>query len=219
MTPDEWVEKHATLEEGANFDEFKALVNDLNPLKNLTTNESQVEFMERNFKGGLERFKEQAIRKHDEKFMAEKLPGLLSEEKDKWMKEQNPEETPQDKELRELKEWKAAQEKKEVVNQLKGELRAKAKDLGYDGDAERYSVYGEKALEMMESDYKANQEYIEREVAKLSKERFGNNPPPNRSDQGPPKDVDAQITEARKSGNSALALKLQMQKLQMPNTN
>ncbi|MEA3370799.1 MAG: hypothetical protein U9Q40_05610 [Campylobacterota bacterium] len=186
MTIAEWIKANTTLKEGVDIKEVDGLIADLDPLKNLETIDQALSFMDRNdlFKRALKKNETQAIEKHDKKFMETKFPELMKEEREKIVKELNPEETAQDKEIRELKQWKLDTENANKKRILEAEnlaaLKDKAKEIGYDGDIERYSrLSGENAIEYMLADHKVNTEYKE----KLKKEVYGDNKPPSKSEE------------------------------------
>lgn len=59
------------------------------------------------------------------------LPKVLEAERDKIRKELNPEETPEQKEIRELKEWKQQQLKDKELVERREELRGQYKDYAF----------------------------------------------------------------------------------------
>ena len=218
MTPTEWLKANATLKDTAKIEEFNTLVTDLDPLANIKTKEDALNFVDRNnlFKSGLDSAISKAVASHDEKYAIEKLPDLLKAEREKAIKEANPEETAEQKANREMREEMQSL-KSELSNekQLKAIL-SKAKELDYKGDASRYLAYGDKALEMLESDQLQNKAYLDAEKDRLQKEVYGKNTPPVKGEVILPKDIDEQIRTARSEGNASLALNLQMQKNTKP---
>ncbi|MDA3939813.1 MAG: hypothetical protein PF693_10950 [Spirochaetia bacterium] len=218
MTIQEWIKANSTLKDTAKMDELDVIIRDLDPLANIKTKEDALDFVDRNniFKSGLDSAVSKAVLSHDEKFTADKLPGLLKEAREEAIKESNPEETPQDKRLRELEEKLADADKRDSINSLKSQLNVKAKELGYTGDAERYIAYGEKALEIMESDITQNKTYLESKMEEMKKEVYKGNPPPKDGKPLEPKDLDKQIFEARQNGDYTAANKLQLLKNTKP---
>ena len=214
MNPSEWLQANATLKDGADVKEFESIVSDLDPLKNIKTKEDALNFIDRNsvFKSGLDSAISRAVSSHDEKFKAEKLPELLKAEKEAYAKELNPDITDDQKKINELTERLNQADKEKANNLLKDELRAKAKELGYSVDISRFVVYGDKALETLEADFTDRQSYINTEVERQVKERFGGNKPPKGGGTLPPPDIDAQIFKARQIGDNATALRLQLLK-------
>ena len=190
MTPKEWLEKNATLKDGASITEFEGLVKDLDPLKNITTPDQALDFMQRNdvFKRGLHKHETIAIEKHDKNFTESKLPGLLEAEREKALKEVNKPETPEQKELRELREKIAKQEDDQKVSTRKSALRDLASELKVDHKvAERYYIYGDEAEANLRADVEANQKAIDAAVEAAKKEIYGNNPPPETTKVDPNK--------------------------------
>lgn len=210
----DYVKANFTPADGITLDEVEKLEKELDPLSGLKTTDQFLDFMGRNegFKNALKKHETQAIEKHDEKFKTDKLPGLLKDAVDLKMKELNPDETPEQKRIRELEDKISASDNRETSNALKIELQDKAKEIGYTGDIELFTHLGDKAVETMEAYHTKNTEYLEAEKTKIQKELYGDNPPPIKGTPPVPKDIDEQIREARAAGNFKLALNLQMQK-------
>jgi len=189
MTIQEWITANATLKDTAKIKELDGLVKDLDPLANIKTKEDALNFIDRNslFKSGLDSAISKAVLSHDEKFTADKLPELLKAEREKAIKEANPEETPEQKANRELKDRLDAYEAKDKTNELKDSLRLKAKEIGFDGDIERYSFLGDKALEYLVSDHEAIVSKIDSAIESTKKEFYGKSVPPQRSETPPGK--------------------------------
>lgn len=113
----------------------------LNPLGSIQDAEQAVEFIRSNekLKRGYDKIAQQAVESHKRKFEEEKLPELQKAWKDELRKELNPEETPEQKRLRELEEQLQQRDAKEASYKLKDKLRAKAKELSFDEElAERF---------------------------------------------------------------------------------
>ena len=214
----DWFKKNSTLAEGADIKEAEKLEDELNPLKNLSTTDQYLDFMNRNegFKNALKKHETQAIEKHDAKFRTDKLPGLLKDHGDKIRLEINPKETDDQKEIRELKQWKLDSEKTGKEKDLKIELKDKAKEIGYTGDIELFMSKGDTAIETMTAYHEKNTKYLAGEREKIQKEIYKGNTPPNKGEPEIPKDIDTQIFEARKAGNAILAGKLQVLKNTKP---
>lgn len=169
----------------------------------------------------------QAIKTHDEKFESEKLPKIIKA-KEKELREQinkelNPEETPEQKQIRELREQLEGMAKEKANVELKDSLRAKAKELGFDmSKAERYYVYGDKALDVLQEDAEWFKTQINTETEAQIKARFGDNPTPTGGKSTPPAgqrdQLIAQYNEIEASndpnkGAKLIALKDQIAKL------
>ena len=118
------------------------------------------------------------IEAHDKKFAENNLPKILKEEREKIVKELNPEETPKDKAFRELTERFNARENELAMEKRKAALRAKANEIGFDPQlAEEFAGFGDDA-ELKMSKVK---EYIETasmsKIEAETKKRFGNTAP------------------------------------------
>lgn len=214
----DYVKENFTPAEGITIEEVEKLEKDLDPLSGLTTPDQALDFMGRNplFEKALKKHETTSIEKHDAKFMKDKYPGLLKDAVDARVKELNPEETPEQKRIRELEDKITASDTRETSNALKIELAAKAKEIGYTGEIDLFMHLGDKAIETMEAYHTKNTEYLAAEKEKIQKELYGGNPPPPGRPPEVPKDIDEQIRDARAAGNATLALKLQMQKNTKP---
>jgi hypothetical protein len=210
----DFVKANFTPAEGIELSEVEKLERELDPLSGLTTIDHALDFMGRNdlFSRALKKHETTAIEKHDEKFTTTKLPEILKAEREKIVKELNPEETPEQKRIRELEDREKQRDKSDAEKDLRIELQKKAKEIGYTRSIDLYMHLGDKAIETMVAEHTQNTEYLTAELDKLKKELYGNNPPPKNSEKEVPKDIDEQIRQARAEGNSSLALKLQMQK-------
>lgn len=148
-----------------------------------------------------------------ENFRNDKMPEYVSkavkEREEALRKELAPEETPEQKRIRELEEKIEASERDKSVNTLKDELAAKGKELDFDSEKARdYYVYGENAMAKLESDAAWFKEEINKRLDPKIKEKYKSGPP--KRSEIDPADIDTKIKEARASGNTDLALKLQM---------
>ncbi len=210
----DYVKENFTPAEGIDLSEVEKLETELDPLSGLSTTDQALDFMGRNplFEKALKKHETQAIEKHDTKFMTDKYPGMLKDAVDLKIKELNPEETPQDKRIRELEDNAAARDKSDTEKDLRIELQKKAKEIGYTRNIELFMHLGDKAIETMEAYHTKNTDYLEAEKEKIQKELYGDNTPPKKHETELPKDIDEQIREAKAAGDSTRALRLQMQK-------
>lgn len=142
-------------------------------------------------------------------FKERDFPKELEAEREKIRLElmKGKEETPDQKTIRELNEWKSAQLKKEADEIRKAEIRKKAAELGLDPlKAERFHVLPDaedflKELAEETKGYKAKIEELEK------KGRYGAGAPPAGSASGP-HDLEAQYAVAQKANNGIEMLKL-----------
>lgn len=142
----EWAKANA--KEGANFAELEDAVERSNPLAGIKSREDAEAFIRGNdtFRSALDSSVSKAVESHDKRFREEKLPGILSEEKERLRKELNPEETEEQRQIRELREEVASEKKLRALENAKSKLRSKGKEFGFpDGIAETFAVYGEEA--------------------------------------------------------------------------
>lgn len=154
----DWIKANA--KEGANIAEAEELLGK-STFDSIKSKEEAADFISKNsvFKSAFDSMVSTAVNNHDERFKSEKLPDLVKAEREKILKELNPEETPEQKRIRELEENLKARDAKDRESAIKAELRQKAQELGYDPlRAERFSAFGDKALDMLadESTYLSN---------------------------------------------------------------
>lgn len=215
---EKWIKENA--KEGANIDEALGLVKDLDPLKNIQTKDEALTFMERNtaFRSALDFETTRRAEKAIETFKEKRLPDLLKENEEKVRAEISPNDTPEQKEIRELKEWQQNQLKKEKQYEQKAMLRNKAKELaeqeGVQFDplrAEKYYVFGDDAENVLLDEIKYLKSTIETELSTKLKGQFGTQQP-SASTKTPDQNIDLQLAEARKNGDLLAASKLFLEK-------
>lgn len=120
--------------------DVKALLDGANPLAKVVDADSAADFIANHdvLKRGRDKLVTAAIDSHKRKFEEEKLPEIRKALRDEVSKELNPEETPDQKRLRELEEQLRERESREKRYQLRDKLRGKAKEIGFDEElAER----------------------------------------------------------------------------------
>lgn len=154
----EWIKSNA--KEGANIAEAEELVQK-STFDGITTKEQALDFIGKNkvFTSALDSMVSKAVESHDERFKTEKLPEIVKLEKERLLKELNPEETAEQKRIRELEEKIAASEMRDKELAIKSDLRTKAQELGYDPiRAERFAAFGDKAIDTLvdESNFLTN---------------------------------------------------------------
>ena len=174
----DWIK--ANSKEGANIAEAEELVQK-GTFDGITTKEQAIDFIGKNaaFKSAADSLISTAVSNHDEKFKAEKLPALIEEEKKKIQKELNPDETPEQKRIRELEEGIKARDQKDAIADRKSLLRTKAAELKADPLwAEKYYIYGDDAEKMMIAEHTDRQKSITDAVEAAKKDIYGNNQPP-----------------------------------------
>ena len=112
------------------------------------------------------------------RFKDEKLPNLIKEEKEKMLAELQPNETPEQKRVRELEQKIADMEKAKQQDARKAQLRAKAKSLNYDPlKAERYAIYGDEAENILLEDVNDFNATVDKRVQEAISKKYGGNPP------------------------------------------
>ncbi len=174
----DWVKANA--KDGADISEAEKLIQ-ASTVDGITSKEQAYDFMTKNtvFKSGLDYATSAAIKSHDDKFMADKLPGLIDAERDKIKAELNPPQTDEQKQIAEMQKRIDAMQAEKVKSDLSKELRAKAKELGFPEErAEHYAIYGDNAVSQMESAAEYWKGQVSSQVEAKLKEAYGNNPPP-----------------------------------------
>lgn len=187
----EWIKTN--VKEGANVAEAENLIEAENPVHSIKTKDEALQFIERTpfFREALDSATSRRVENALTRFKEEKLPGMKKTWEEDLRKELNPEETPEQKKIRELEEWKAEQLKSAEGEALKAELRKQAKDLGMDPlKAERYHVYGEKASDFLKQDREEFKTEIDSRLDSEIKNRFGGEPPKKGPDKDPTKMMD-----------------------------
>lgn len=185
MTIKEWIENN--VKDGVNVAEGMEMI-EKDAISAIKTKEQVLALMDRKsgnpaFIAAGDSVVSTAVQAHDSKFETEKLPGLIQAEREKLMKELNPDETPEQKELRELREKVNAQEAERINLKNQDDLLAYGKELYGDQSfdplrVKKYSVYGDQAKEMLKQDKEANEALVSARVEAMKKELYGNNPPP-----------------------------------------
>lgn len=125
-----------------NRDEASQVIKGLNPLGNVADADSAVDFIKSHdvLKRGYDKIAQAAVDAHKRKFEEDRLPEMRKAMRDELLKELKPEETPEQKRLRELEEQLRERDSREKLYQLKEKLRAKAKEVDFDeGLAERFA--------------------------------------------------------------------------------
>ena len=144
----------ANMKDGADIIAIEALVKGLNPLAGVTTVEEAKEFIRKNdiLNKANDSNVSIAVKSHDDKFAAEKLPRLLKIEGDKIRKEINPTESKEQKTIREQKERIDALEANGKRSELKTSLLNQATEIGYGGDVDLFIGLGDKAGDSLKAE-------------------------------------------------------------------
>jgi len=196
MTILEWIKENA--KEGANIAEVEELVQK-STFEGITTKEQAMDFISKNqvFKSANDSMISTAVNSHDDKFKETKLPDLIKAEREKIQAELNPKMTDEQKELQDLKQWRTDSEKREKDGELRTLLRSKGSELKYDPmRAERFSIFGDKAIEMLVDDSEYWNGQIDTKIKESVKETLSGTPPKG----GTPPDGKKSLEEIAKLG-------------------
>lgn len=108
--------------------------------------------------------------KREKNLRENEFPKLIEAEREKIRKEYAPkDETPEQKELREMREWKSQMLEKEKSFQRKEDLRSKYKDLDPEIASELYALDDEQVDKIMTS--------MKRKIEAAKNEKFKSGPP------------------------------------------
>ena len=164
----------ANLKEGADFAAIETLVKGNNPLAGVKTVEEAKELIAKTdlLRSANDSLVSIAVKSHDDKFTAEKLPELLKAEGEKIRKEINPKETPEQKTNREQKERIDVLEGNAKRSELKTSLLNQATEIGYTGDVELFVGFGDKASDMLKDEAKRYKTDFDNALSDRIKEQF-----------------------------------------------
>ena len=153
-----------------------------------------------------------AVASHDEKFKAEKLPGMIEDEiKKRGPKPKDPELAAALERVEALEKAKAQAERENLLMTQRAKVLPKLTELGLDAEwADRLIGNSDAETDALIAKFeksftKARDGYTE----KILKERFGSMTPPPRGATPEPQDLESQYAKAIADGNADLALVLQ----------
>ena len=149
-----------------------------------------------------------------EKYEKEKLPEKEKELRESIRKELNPDETPEQKQIRELREKLEAKEKAEALTERKEALRAKAKEYGVDPEvAADYATYGDEAENFLKRHAEWHKKELDAVKAESAKTAYGNRTPVKGESPRPP-DLMDEYNQRLEAGDrdGANLIYLQMQR-------
>ena len=158
----------------ADLSSIEKMLGDLDPLKNIQSKEDALSFMDRNqvFKAALDAETSKRVENALNRFQTEKLPEILKEKESEWSR--IPEETPEQKRIRELEEAMNQRDADAARMRLIAEVREKARELGYTGaDVDRYAAFGEKAIEYLQKDHEEREALVSQRVKETVQKKFG----------------------------------------------
>lgn len=173
----DWVKANA--KEGANLAEFE----DMEKATALPDSKEKAwDFMQKNpaFKSALDAEISRATAAHDERFKGEKLPAIEKELREKLTKELHPEETKEQKELREIREELAREKAERTLEARRSTLIKKATEKGFDPEiAGSLAVLGEEADKTLDALLGKYELAVNAKYEKTAREKLGgeNTPP------------------------------------------
>ena len=161
----EWIKAH--MAEGTDVAEVEAL---LPTLESILGSKEVI--------SALDSLVSKAVTSHDERYTAETLPGLMEAERAKVRAELNPEETPDQKRIRELEESNATKDAAASLRDRTDTMRTKAAELKVDtfgllpDDMTALAGLGDKAETVLETFVGRLNETFTKAVDAKVKERF-----------------------------------------------
>ena len=204
----------AIVPEGTNLSEIETELMGMNPLNGVKSKEDAWNLIKTN-DFLISAFDSEQGKRADKVLENYKNGRMLEEWKAKeesLRAELNPTETPEQKQIRELIEKDKQRDAELLKRDLEDTLAIKAKDLGFDPiKAKDYSIYGERAIERLESDASWFNETLESRLSDKIKGQYTQNKQPV-SSKVEPADLDTKIREARSKGDTIVALRLQQMK-------
>jgi hypothetical protein len=202
----DWIKDN--IKEGASLAEAEKLYKEENPLQGIETIDQALELIKSNktLQRALDSETSKRVDNALDRFQEEKLPNLLKEKEEILRKELNPEETPEQKRIRELEERIQLADQKEAMNKRKAELRDKAKayaqEKGIDFDplmAEKFASFGDNAENELISTIDYFDSYAKKAIDSTLKGAFKGKAP--EGGNGPVLDATQKIAEMKKAGN------------------
>lgn len=202
----------ANAKDGVNVAEFEELVSKAAPpddAKQATEYIRAIPSLRSAFDAALNREFDRAT----EKYEKEKLPEKEKALRESIRKELNPDETPEQKQIRELREKLEAKERAEAITARQNALRAKAKDFGLDPEiAADYAQYGDEAENVLKRHAEWHKKELDAIKADTARTAFGNKTP---TGGGDPKGLRAQLMDQYNklvmAGNGVEATKIGIQ--------
>lgn len=176
----------ANAKDGANVAEFEELVSKAAPPDDSV---KAIEYiravpsLRSAYDAALNKEFDRAVKKYEE----EKLPEKEKAMREAIRKELNPDETAEQKKIRELSEKLEAKEKSEALTSKQNALRAKAKEYGVDPEvAADYARYGDDAEDILKRHAEWHKKELDAVKAETARGAFGNKPPANGGEIRPP---------------------------------
>lgn len=208
-----WAKAHA--KEDANVAEFEELVSKAAPpddAKQAVEYIRAIPSLRSAYDAALNTEYNRAVKKYEE----EKLPEKEKELREAIRKELNPDETPEQKQIRELREKLEAKERAEAISERKEALRAKAKDYGIDPEvAADYASYGDDAENVLKRHAEWHKKELDAVKEQSSKAAFGNKTPVKGESPRPPDMMDEynkRLEAGDREGANLIYLQLQKAK-------
>ena len=167
----------ANAKDGVNVAEFEELVSKAAPpddAKQAREYIRGIPALRSAFDAALNQEFDRATKKYEE----EKLPEKEKALRESIRKELNPDESPEQKQIRELREKLEAKERAEAITSKQNALRAKAKEYGIDPEvAADYAQYGDEAENVLKRHAEWHKKELDAIKAETARGAFGNKTP------------------------------------------
>lgn len=168
------------VKEGADLTPVKEALGTMDPLAKVTDKDSAWGFIKSNdlLLSVLDQKTTERIKDAKGRWTETDLTEALKAREAEIRAEINPKETPEQKQLRELKAQLDQRDAKEALRALQDSLSEKAKELNFDPmKARDYAVYGESAVEKLTADAEWFNTTVEEKVNALAKEKYSSTVP------------------------------------------
>jgi nucleotide-binding universal stress UspA family protein len=202
----DWIKEN--VKEGANLAEAEELYQKENPLQRIETVEEALSLIKEN-KTLLKALDHETSKRVDnalERFQENRLPEILKSKEEEIIKSLNPEETPEQKRIRELEEKVKSAEQKEAMQKRRQELREKAKayaeEKGVKFDPSRAEVFaslGDDAENLVIDTIDYFGSYAKEVTDSALKSAYKGGAP--KAGGGEPADFNQRIADLKKEGN------------------
>ena len=191
----------ANAKDGVNVAEFEELVSKAAPpddAKQAKEYIRAIPALRSAFDAALNQEFDRATKKYEE----EKLPEKEKALRESIRKELNPDESPEQKQIRELREKLESKERAEAITSKQNALRAKAKEYGIDTEiAADYAHYGDDAENILKRHAEWHKKELDAVKAESARATFGNKTPTGGGSLNlkPQAEIDAMTPKERSS--------------------
>lgn len=204
----------AISKEGADLSGIESALTGLNPLTSIKDKDAAWGFIKSNdiLLSTLDQKVTERVKTAEENIMNGKFQEAMKAREAELRAELVPNETPEQKRIRELEDNLSSRDKRDLEIALKDELSSIAEEAKVNSSlARKLSPLGDQAKEVLGLVIEWHKSELASALDGKASEQYGKVEAP-KAKAVLPKNIDQKILEARKAGNGPLALRLQMQK-------